>query len=33
MAYKKLDLGSSANDGSGDDLRTGVGKSNDNVEE
>ena len=33
MAYQKLDLGSSANDGTGDDLRTGGDKINDNVEE
>ena len=33
MAYQKLGLGSSANDGTGDDLRTGGDKINDNVEE
>jgi hypothetical protein len=30
MAYQALGLGSSANDGTGDDLRTGGDKINDN---
>ena len=33
MAYQKLDLGSSANDGTGDDLRTGGDKINENFED
>ena len=33
MAYQKLGLGSSANDGTGDDLRTGGDKINENFED
>ena len=33
MAYQSLGLGSSANDGTGDDLRTGGDKINDNFVE
>ena len=33
MAYQALGLGSSANDGTGDDLRTGGDKINDNFVE
>ena len=32
MAYQALGLGSTANDGTGDDLRTGGDKINDNFE-
>ena len=33
MAYQKVGTGQSANDGTGDDLRTGAGKINANIEE
>ena len=33
MAYQKVGTGASANDGTGDDLRTGAGKINANIEE
>ena len=33
MAYQKVDRNQSANDGTGDDLRTGAGKINANIEE
>jgi len=33
MAYQKVSTGNAANDGTGDDLRTGAGKINANIEE